>query len=171
MSKRLDYRDYIGKKYGLLLVTGYGGIQAEKTCVTVKCDCGSLLVVRLSNLKSGMSTSCGCIRAASIKAVVSTYSSGATSIPEYGSWVAARNRCFNSTANNYHNYGGRGITMCDSWAVNFFQFLKDMGPKPTPAHTLERKNNDGNYEPSNCIWATRKEQRANQRPRTYAKVS
>lgn len=74
-------------------------------------------------------------------------------------------RCFDKTDNSYKYYGGRGITMCEQWRTSFAAFVSDMGDKPSPEHSIERENNDGNYEPSNCRWATRKEQRANQRPR------
>lgn len=71
-----------------------------------------------------------------------------------------RARCRDPNAINYHRYGGRGITVCDRWH-SFSAFLEDMGRKPTPAHTIDRVNNDGNYEPGNCRWATAKEQIAN----------
>ena len=81
---------------------------------------------------------------------------------EYESWAAMKQRCCNYKHTFYKNYGGRGITICDRW-MNFSNFLEDMGPKPTPKHSIDRIDNSGNYEPSNCKWSTRKEQTNNSR--------
>jgi hypothetical protein len=72
-----------------------------------------------------------------------------------------KNRCFNVNNHTYHLYGGRGITVCQRWADSFPAFLADMGPRPTKDHSIDRINNDGNYEPSNCRWATHSEQMKN----------
>ena len=83
----------------------------------------------------------------------------------YDIWASAKQRCFNPKNKRFADYGGRGITMCDRWKNDVRAFIEDMGPRP-PGTTLERKDNDGNYESSNCVWATRLEQAGNQRLRT-----
>jgi hypothetical protein len=83
--------------------------------------------------------------------------------PEYESWRAMKKRCYYPKHQNYARYGGRGIRVCDRWLHDFPTFLEDMGNKPSSIHTLDRKDNDGNYEPDNCKWATPKEQQNNRR--------
>lgn len=85
--------------------------------------------------------------------------------PEYRAWLHMKQRCTNPKRREYPNYGGRGITVCEEWANDYRVFLKDMGKRPTPQHSLDRKDNSGNYEPSNCRWATPIEQNLNQRLR------
>lgn len=87
--------------------------------------------------------------------------------PEYRAWQAMKNRCLNTRGQDYAHYGGRGITVCKAWATSFEQFLADMGPRPGDAFTLERKNGNRGYTPSNCCWATRQQQSRN---RAYASV-
>jgi hypothetical protein len=87
--------------------------------------------------------------------------------PTYRSWLHMKERCTNSRCHAYASYGGRGITVCERWSASFENFLADMGKRPD-GKTLDRIDNDGNYEPSNCRWATASEQRRNQRPRVRA---
>ncbi|WP_143565689.1 hypothetical protein [Sinorhizobium fredii] len=85
---------------------------------------------------------------------------GGTRLPEYRVWAGMHQRCNNPKSTRYAKYGGRGIMICERWN-SFENFLADMGPRPTPDHSIDRRDNDGNYEPGNCRWATRSEQQQN----------
>lgn len=84
-----------------------------------------------------------------------------TSHPLYPTWAGIKHRCYCNTSQSYQWYGGRGITVCDRWRFSFQNFVNDMGPKPSSAHSIDRIDNDGNYEPGNCRWATRQQQGSN----------
>ena len=94
---------------------------------------------------------------------------GMSRIPEYKVWKAMRQRCYLKTSKAYRHYGGRGITVCDRWRSSFENFISDMGRRPGPEFSIERVNNDGNYEPGNCIWATWSQQAKNKRPAPHPK--
>jgi len=172
------HRNLIGQRFGRLLVlelapgrTSTGGV--IWLCL---CDCGKKVTVRAQSLPSGHTVSCGCqLRekaAQHIRTVRSTngrtchgHARHGKQSRTYRSWKGAKNRCFNVNESAWIDWGGRGISMCERWRISFPAFLADMGECP-PGMSLDRINNDGNYEPSNCRWATNHEQRLNQRPKT-----
>src|SRR5688572_5961440 len=90
---------------------------------------------------------------------------GVPRTPEYHSWVSMKTRCYNPNCNRYERYGGRGIVVCERWRTSFVNFLADLGLRPSPKHSLDRIDSNGNYEPGNVRWATDAEQQNNRNPR------
>jgi hypothetical protein len=126
------------------------------------CKCGNTMIGVASNIVSGISTSCGCQHSENLAARNTRH--GLSSRPEYQIWKAIWQRCTNPKHVQWADYGGRGITVCQRWRglKGFPRFLTDMGSRPK-GYTIERRNNDKNYTPANCFWATRKEQNRNKR--------
>lgn len=119
-----------------------------------QCDCGNTKEVSSKLLLQNLTTSCGCARFKE-----NAYRNN----PEYAIYCAIKTRCYNKNDKSYLRYGGRGIKMCKEWENDFMQFLKDMGKRPSSKYSIERIDVDGYYEPSNCKWATAKEQSNNKR--------
>lgn len=160
--------DLLGRRSGRLLVVAVSERRAKDASIYWKCvcDCGNQTEVIASFINRGVIQSCGCLTR-EINARLAT-KHGERSNPLYCIWASAKSRCHQPKHSNYSNYGGRGIVMCERWRNSFAAFLEDMGPRPE-GHTLERENNDGNYEPGNCVWATAKTQANNRRkPRRAA---
>lgn len=158
------FKNLTGQRFGRLVVESYAGQKPSgkqlATMWNCKCDCGAVVTRAAKHLGRG-TASCGCLKIQDAISRATTH--GRTRTLEYRSWSMMKNRCLNARSADYPEYGGRGITVCDRW-MSFENFLADMGLRPSKAHSLDRyPNQNGNYEPGNCRWATGKQQSRNTR--------
>jgi hypothetical protein len=156
--------DITGEKYGLLTALYPTAERSGRKVVWVaRCDCGKEIPVTVDKLRSGNTKSCGCMRYEWVAESKLKHggSRRGRELPEYAIWCSMIKRCENPNETHYPHYGGRGITVCERWRNDFAAFLADMGSRPSPQHSIDRIDNDGNYEPGNVRWATDKDQARN----------
>ena len=153
----------IGKRFHMLTVVREVDRIYYKTTSTkaylCRCDCGNEITALPSNLRRGATKSCGCWKAKTAGNASKTH--GMSKTPEYRIWTGITKRCTNPKHKDFHLWGGKGIKVCERWSRDFANFYADMGPKPSPAHQIDRINSDLNYSPDNCRWATPLEQSLN----------
>lgn len=155
--RKCDTAPLVGRRFGSLVVLRE---RKDGDCdehhVIVRCDCGAEKQIQRSNLLNGRALSCGCKTAGLISAgkKIHGQSTKGGRSNAFIVWTAMLQRCYNKNRPEYHRYGGRGITVCKRWRESVVNFIADMGKRPTENHSLDRINNDGNYEPGNCRWAT-----------------
>lgn len=156
-------RDLAGQKFGRLTAVSLAGSTGDGATWLCTCECGGRKIIRTQSLVRGRTRSCGCLHAEANAVRVITH--GATvggKTPEYRAYIAAKKRCTNPNTDDWPLYGGRGIRFLFS---SFQEFLSEIGPKPSPEHSIDRKDPDGDYCIGNVRWATAHEQRVNQRPK------
>ena len=140
----------IGKRFGRLVIVSERPARDKNKRCFCHCDCGNWKEVRYSDLSSGDTKSCGCLRRETTRATKIKHgmSKGST---EYTAWIDLKYRCLNPNHQKYSSYGGRGITVCERWINSFEAFFDDMGLKPSSKHSIDRKDNNLGYNEQNCV--------------------
>lgn len=154
-------KDLVGHVFGRLSVLSRDPTNTKwgKARFLCECECGKKKIVTGTDLSMGHTKSCGCWRTELPSITFSSHRMRQSA--EYRIWMHMKTRCLNPKSRAYPRYGGRGITMCRDWIDSFEAFYRDMGVRPSSKHSIDRIDNDGNYEPSNCRWALPSTQGAN----------
>ena len=159
----------VGDRFGRWTVAAPPVRRGGVLVCPVSCDCGATGMTSTTDLRRGHSKSCGCLSADVTRARSAIPGmmrpDGRRLSPEAVAWRGAKARCRNPGDSRFNSYGGRGIAVCERWLgrQGFAHFLADMGPRPSPGHSLDRIDVNGNYEPGNCRWATKEQQDNNKR--------
>ena len=153
--------DLIGRSFGRWTILALGSLIGTRRKFLCRCECGTVKEVAAQDLRNGRSVSCGCYSREAVAKRATIH--GMSHHPMYKVWVDMKRRCYNSNDPEFVNYGERGIIVCPEWIQSFPAFYNDMGERPFHGATLDRINNDGNYEPGNCRWVTNKENNRNKR--------
>jgi len=151
-------KNLIGRKFGRLTILRLKGRLRGRRAAVFKCECGTKIHRALGRVTCGFLKSCGCLAIDAVRKAKTTHGEGGIETPEYNAWASAKSRCYRKKDASYARYGGVGITMCERWLHSYKNFLADMGRRPTPQHSLDRKKNNLGYNPKNCRWSSKKEQ-------------
>lgn len=168
----MEHKYKPGDKVGRLTLTSRflrytrSGGQA---CWRYRCKCGKIGIVHQTNLITGATRSCGCLQRERAR-FTKTVHGESDKTPEWVAWMGMTQRCENKNSPQYKDYGGRGIRVCRRWRASYSAFLLDVGRRPSPSHTLNRKNNNKGYSPRNVNWATWREQNNNRRTNLFFRL-
>jgi len=168
-EKRPPKENIIGKVFNRLTVIRYAGYKRGQHSWECLCECGKITTITSCDLKSGHTKSCGCLHTEELIKRCTTHNQskkGAVSA-EYTTWLNMKARCYYESHEYFYNYGGRGIKVCGRWLEGFDNFYADMGKRPSELHTLERKDNDKDYTPDNCVWELMEVQNRNKRTNVF----